>query len=89
MTTYIFSFTCSEDGITYSPDCKLTFPGGNVPYVPQPGDTVFYPSKNGTLALQAEVQERPEVTYQVREPESDDVKFVILTFKLKFMRAVG
>jgi hypothetical protein len=89
MTTYIFSFTCSEDGITYSPDRKLVFPEGSVPYIPQQGDFVYYPSKPGRLALKSEIQERPEVTYQVSEPESDDVKFVILTFKLKFMRAVG
>jgi hypothetical protein len=50
---YIFAFTSSEDGINFTEDRKLTFPEESVPYIPQQGDIVQYPSKQGMLALRS------------------------------------
>jgi len=83
---YVFSFTSSDDGVSFKEDRRLTFPGESVPYIPEQGDIIEYPSRNGILALRSKIQERPEVTYQ--ETDNGDIATVILTFKVETLRAV-
>jgi hypothetical protein len=82
----VFSFTSSEDGVSFKEDRRLTFPGESAPYIPEQGDVIQYPSKHGGLALRSRVLERPEITYQAAD--NGDVAVVILTFKVETLRAV-
>ena len=66
---YIFVFTSSEDGITFTED-RFAFTEGSVPYIPQQVGHRTVPVKQGMLALRSEIQERPEATFQVGEINS-------------------